>query len=161
LTGYTVAAGATGTVVFTSTQERGGDVSNLTDISTLTGDNANKVAVGIAVVDGTKTYASTENFNLQTGVSDKGGAVITPNNQVTDANAYTLRLGATFQQSSEYRIMLDGVQDLSGNLAGSTDANGNFVPAARVFLTTTDTTGPDLRAWNVQSIVSNVATDRP
>jgi len=137
------------TVTFTSTPTFGGNIANLID------DGQGTTPVAIVVTDGTKTYATTETFDLQTGISDKGGVITTQSDSVTNYSAFTLDLGATFKASTEYRLVLDELQDSAGNLMGSYDAQGNFVPVSRVFATTTDVVNPNLTLWNTTGVGYN------
>jgi hypothetical protein len=84
-------------------------------------------------------YTTTESFDLQTGLSDKGGTIgYGSGSRMIDSNVLTLRLGATFQGGTDYRITLDSVQDAFGNTSTGYDT----------ITTTDDVYRPDLYTWN-------------
>ena len=130
------------TVSFTSTMAFGDDVTNLADAGNGT------TPVVIVNTPSTKTFVTTESFDLQTGLSDQGGLISSMANSVTNASSFTLKLGATFEANSQYRVLLDEVQDASGNQIGSVDGQGNFVPKSTTFVTTSDNIAPNLFLWN-------------
>jgi len=146
LSGYSTGALDGATVTFTSTARFGGNVSNLADTGTGT------TPVVIAVTDGTKSYITTESFDLKTGLSDQGGNIGNHANDVTNYSTFTLNLAKNFVQNTEYRIVMSEMQDAAGNLMGTVDGQGNFIPTSRTFQTTPDITTPNLLSWNQSSL---------
>jgi hypothetical protein len=64
------------------------------------------------------TYVTTETFDLQTLTSDKGGSIaLSSGDRLVESNNFTLTLGATFKAQTTYRVVLDEIQDLSGNVS--------------------------------------------
>jgi hypothetical protein len=127
---------ATYSVTFTSTRAFGDDVTNLTDA----GNGTTPVVINVTA--NSKTFVTTETFDLQSGLSDQGGVITSQANSVTSYSSLNLSLGATFKANSQYRVVLDELQDASGNQIGSVDGQGNFIPKSTTFVTTVDTLAP-------------------
>ncbi len=83
------------------------------------------------------TYVTTESFDLQTGRSDKGGTLSYGTGALSENSGFTLNFGATFKGSTDYRIVLDSVQDLAGNISTAT----------KTFSTVADTVSANLWDW--------------
>ena len=62
-----------------------------------------------------------ETFNLQTGISDKGGKILNSgySNQAFDYSSYKMDLGTTFKGSTTYYLRFSGIMDSAGNAMNS------------------------------------------